>query len=39
MELQAATVTQAAGRKLNQKTTDRKRETAVRRMGSASVQH
>jgi len=39
MESQAATVTQAAERKLNQETTDRKRGTAIRRMGSATVQH
>jgi len=39
MELQAETVTQAAGRKLNQETTDRKRGAADRRVGSASVQH
>jgi len=39
MELQAETVTEAAGRKLNQETTDRKRGTGVRGMGSASVQH
>jgi hypothetical protein len=39
MELKAATVTQAAGSKLSQETTDRKRGRAVGRMGSASVQH